>query len=86
MLMYSMWEKQVHFVDGWFVWTDTRRGQNSVISPGSAKRMQCGYEEYQASQDINRGGVPPEAAYSNRGIVRKDKENGAVPEEKAGIV
>ena len=66
-----MWEKSVHYVDGWFVYADGE-GHCSIISQQRARDLERRFLEYQASQDVQRGGLPREIAYPQRGFVAAD--------------
>lgn len=41
MHVFSMWERSVHYVDGWFVYADGQH--HSVISQQRARELQLGY-------------------------------------------
>ena len=68
-----MWEEKIVFLDGWFVYMDGK-GNNSIISHNRARMLELGYQRYQASMDVNRGGAPDELAYPSRGFTRKGNE------------
>ncbi len=78
--LFTMWDASVHYCDGWFIYTDGR-GRASVISGQRARDLEKGFNLYQASQDIDRGGCPPERAYERRGIkICKDDRGDEYPE------
>lgn len=68
---FSMWESQIIFKNGWFIYMDGK-GNNSIISHKQARELEEGYQRYQASMDVNRGGMPDKIAYPGRGFVPKD--------------
>jgi len=68
---FSMWEKQIVFKNGWFIHMDGK-GNNSIISHERARQLEMEYQRYQASMDVDRGGLPKERAYPNRGFTPKD--------------
>ena len=63
----SFWEDKIIFLDGWFIYMDGK-GNNSVISFECARQIERKYQEYQASMDVNRGGIEPDIAYPSRGF------------------
>ena len=71
MNVFSMWESQIIFKNGWFIYMDGK-GHNSIISYKRARELEEGFQRYQASMDVNRGGMPDEMAYPGRGFVLKD--------------
>ncbi len=68
---FTMWENGVFFSNGWFIYYDGR-GNNSIISHKRARAFEEGYQRYQASMDVNRGGADYDCAYRNRGFTKKD--------------
>lgn len=70
---FTMWEEKIVFLNGWFVYMDGK-GNNSIISHERARMLELGYQRYQASMDVNRGGAEYEQAYPSRGFVLKGKE------------
>lgn len=64
---FTMWEEKIVFLDGWFVYMDGK-GNNSIISHARARAIEYGYRRYQASMDVDKGGLPPEMAYGMRGF------------------
>ena len=82
MVLYSMWERSVHYADGWYIYSDGR-GHASVISKQRARELELDYNCYQASQDINRGGAPFESAYNGRGIICTQGSDGRMHFEMA---
>ena len=75
MHLFSMWERSVHYEDGWFILAGDGF-HCSVISEQRARNLELGYQHYQASQDTGRGGLDPKTAYRNRGIVVTRNSNG----------
>ncbi len=70
---FTMWEEKIVFLNGWFLYMDGK-GNNSIISHERARMLELGYQRYQASMDVNRGGAPDELAYPSRGFTRKGNE------------
>lgn len=70
---FTMWNEKIVFSDGWFVYMDGK-GNNSVISHKRARLLELGYQRYQASMDVNRGGIPDDVAYPSRRFTRKGNE------------
>ena len=70
---FTMWEERIVFLNGWFVYMDGK-GNNSIISQERARMLELGYQRYQASMDVNRGGAPYELAYPSRGFTREGNE------------
>lgn len=68
-----MWDDQIIFKSGWFIHMDGK-GNNSIISHQRARELELGYQRYQASMDINRGGLPDEVAFIGRGFTLKNKQ------------
>lgn len=69
-----MRDTELIFCDGWFLIVDAK-GEASPVSPKHALAAEIGYYGYQASMDVNRGGMDPEQAYPNRGF-EKNKVTG----------
>lgn len=72
MKAFSMWNEQIIFKSGWFIYMDGK-GNNSIISHQRARELELGFQRYQASMDINRGGLPDDVAYTGRGFILIDK-------------
>lgn len=70
---FTMWEEKIVFLNGWFLYMDGN-GNNSIISHERARMLELGFQRYQASMDVNRGGAPYELAYPSRGFTRKGNE------------
>lgn len=70
---FTMWEEKIIFLDGWFVYMDGK-GNNSIISHDRARALEWGYQSYQASMDVNRGGAEREQAYPSRGFTLKGND------------
>lgn len=66
-----LWNESIDFIDGWFLFADGK-GNYSVISEKCARNKIAWFQEYQASQDIGRGGVPEDVAYTGRGFKRTE--------------
>ena len=81
MHLFSMWERSVHYEDGWFILVGDGF-HCSVISEQRARNLELGYQHYQASQDTGRGGLDPEIAYRNRGFVVTRDSNGRLQFDK----
>lgn len=67
---FTMWEAQIVFRNGWFIHMDGK-GNNSIISHERARVLEMEYQKYQASMDVDRGGIPQEKAYPGRGFIQK---------------
>lgn len=67
---FTMWKEKIVFINGWFVYMDGK-GNNSIISHARARAIEEGYQRYQASMDVNRGGYPEEMAFPSRGFTLK---------------
>lgn len=65
----NKWEDTIVFKDGWFMYLDGDKNA-SVIGFECAKNEIVSFFEYQAGQDVDRGGMPPEHAYPGRGFVK----------------
>lgn len=65
----NKWEDTIVFKDGWFMYLDGDKNA-SVIGFECAKDEIVSFFEYQAGQDVDRGGMPPEYAYPGRGFVK----------------
>lgn len=63
----SFWEDGIFFRNGWYIYSDGK-GDYSVISKNSARKKVSDYQAYQASQDVDRGGIAPDVAYPGRGF------------------
>ena len=63
----SFWKEKILFCDGWFLYLDGK-GNHSVISQQCARQLELKYQNYQASMDMGRGGLPKEVAYPARGF------------------
>lgn len=74
-LLFTMWERSVHYVNGRFVLKD-ERGRRSVISKQKARELERDYLQYQARQAFERGGVPLEQAYGMYGFEQVGQKNG----------
>ena len=61
------WKDKILFRDGWYLYLH-ESGDCSVISAAVAKKKLVDYNEYQASQDISRGGMDRDSAYRCRGF------------------
>lgn len=61
------WQDRIFFEDGWFVYYDGK-GNYSVISEECARKMVSDYHAYQASQDVERGGMEMHRAFLGRGF------------------
>ncbi|MBQ4522484.1 MAG: leucine-rich repeat domain-containing protein [Lachnospiraceae bacterium] len=70
---FTMWENKIVFKEGMFLYLDGK-GNNSFICEECAGRIEADYYDYQASMDVNRGGIDPEVCYPGRGFVKG--ENG----------
>lgn len=68
---FSMREEQIIFKNGWFIYMDGK-GNNSIISHKRARELELRCQSYQASMDVDRGGLPDEVAYPSRGFVYKN--------------
>lgn len=68
---FTMWEEQIIFRDGWFIHMDGK-GNNSIISHERARVFEMEYQKYQASMDVDRGGIPKDRAYAGRGFIQKN--------------
>lgn len=65
------WQDKIFFKDGWFGYYDGK-GNYSVISKECACKMVSDYQAYQASQDMDRGGMDMDRAFAGRGFERVD--------------
>ena len=61
------WQDKIFFEDGWFGYYDGK-GNYSVISRECACKMVSDYNAYQASQDVERGGMDMHKAFAGRGF------------------
>ena len=61
------WQDKIFFEDGWFGYYDGN-GNYSVISKECARKMVSDYNAYQASQDVERGGMETHRAFTGRGF------------------
>ncbi len=61
------WQDKIFFEDGWFGYYDGK-GNYSVISMECARKMVSDYNAYQASQDVERGGMDMHKAFTGRGF------------------
>ena len=66
-LLFTMWERSVHYVNGQFILED-EQGCRSVISKQEARKLQRDYLQYQVSQATGRIGMPLEQAYAMYGF------------------
>lgn len=64
---FVMGENRIRFRDGLFFYLDGK-GNRSLICEERAKEMEEQYYRYQASMDVDRGGVDPDIAYPGRGF------------------
>ncbi|MDD6794387.1 MAG: leucine-rich repeat domain-containing protein [Clostridiaceae bacterium] len=71
--MFDLWEDRVGFINGIYGYFDKEKN-NSVISHERANELEKDYQRYQASMDIDRGGLNKLMAYRSRGLT-DDGEN-----------
>lgn len=64
---FKMWDETIEFRGGWFVYVGGN-GNNSVMTRECAKGIEEGYHRYQASMDVDRGGMEPDMAFPSRGF------------------
>ncbi len=64
---FHFWQDKIFFEDGWFGYYDGK-GNYSVISVECARKMVSDYHAYQASQDVERGGMEMHRAFTGRGF------------------
>ncbi|HKM33866.1 MAG TPA: leucine-rich repeat domain-containing protein [Lachnospiraceae bacterium] len=70
---FSMWDETIEFRDGWFVYVGGD-GNNSVMTRECAKSIEEGYHRYQASMDVDRGGLEPDEAFQSRGFQKVGRD------------
>lgn len=62
------------YADGWFAYIE-KNGKNSPLTREDARKVELEYRSYNASMDIDRGGMPPQIAYEARGLIWNDAKN-----------
>lgn len=62
------------YADGWFAYIE-KNGKNSPLTREDARKVELEYRSYNASMDIDRGGMPPQIAYNARGLIWNDAKN-----------
>ena len=70
---FYMWEDQIIFHDGWFIFLDGK-GNASVISHKRARERERDFQGYQANMDVGKGGLPYDIAYRRRGFTNENGE------------
>ena len=63
------WEDDIIFRDGGYVYAD-RLGAHHAITWEEARKKEREFQAYQASMDVNRGGMDWDAAHASRGFTR----------------
>ena len=61
------WEDYIIFRDGGYV---DRLGAHHAITREEARKKEREFQAYQASMDVNRGGMDRDAAHASRGFTR----------------
>lgn len=68
---FKLYRDKIVYKDGWFLYI-REDGNNSVLTRQAAHMVEEEYYYSQAMMDVNRGGIDPAIAFSNRGFGRRE--------------